>query len=280
MSNPLSTQTQWIMDMPTGFTRGFVCLFRGLRFAYIDHRELARFYLVPMFLSLLFLLGGWVLFSIYTTDLITWLWPEPTPDAWWGMKQVLWSATSFLLWIVLAVATAVISFALFSIFAAPFSDLISERVEAILGTWTPRPFSLGFLITDLGQTVRLELRRVTVKAMWLIPLFILSLIIPMVGQAIYLLVGGYLLSKLTGMDFIDWCAARRGWSWKKRLAFANQHRWAVTGLGTAVVLSLMIPLAFVVIWPGAVAGGAILFTSLQETRSDPHAAPTEKQLTD
>jgi CysZ protein len=162
----------------------------------------------------------------------------------------------------LALATTVIAVVLFSLFAAPFSDLISERVETILGTWTPRPFSLRFIVTDLGQTLKLELRRVAIKAVWLIPLFILSLIIPMVGQAVYLLVGGYLLSKLTGMDYIDWCAARRGWSWKRRVAFAAEHRWAVTGLGTAVVLSLMIPLAFVIIWPGAVAGGAILFTSL------------------
>jgi CysZ protein len=231
-----------------------------------------------MILCLLFLLGGWVLFGIYTTDLIAWLWPEPSPDAWWGTKQILWSATSFLLWIILALATTVIAFVLFSLFAAPFSDLISERVEAILGTWTPRPVSLKFLITDLGQTVRLELRRVAIKAVWLIPLFLLSLILPVVGQAVYLLVGGYLLSKLTGMDFIDWCAARRGWSWKERLAFANQHRWAVTGLGTAVVLSLMIPLAFVIVWPGAVAGGAILFTSLQESRTDANTDPDKQDL--
>ena len=122
---------------------------------------------------------------------------------------------------------------------------------------------------DLWQTVRLELRRVATKAAWLLPLFALSLIIPVIGQAIYLLAGGYLLSKLTGTDYIDWCAARRGWSWKTRLAFANQHRWSVIGLGTAVVLSLMIPLAFVVVWPGAVAGGTILFTSLHQDSANP-----------
>ncbi|MCP4197052.1 MAG: hypothetical protein GY762_07860 [Proteobacteria bacterium] len=266
MSNTFTKQTHWIAELPAGFTRGFICLFRGLRFAYVDHRELARFYLIPMILSLLFVMSGWVLFGIYIADLITWLWPEPSPEAWWGAKLVLWNATSFLLWIILALATTVIAFVLFSLFAAPFSDLISERVETILGTWTPRPFSLGFMISDLGQTLKLELRRVAVKAVWLIPLFILSLIIPMVGQAVYLLVGGYLLSRLTGMDYIDWCAARRGWSWKKRVAFTAEHRWAVTGLGTAVVLSLMIPLAFVVIWPGAVAGGTILFTSLHKDR--------------
>ncbi|MCP4602171.1 MAG: hypothetical protein GY847_16925 [Proteobacteria bacterium] len=251
-----------------GFTTGFLSLFRGFCFVYSEHRELARFYLPPMFLALVFLIGSWVLFALNIDDLINAFWSEPSPQAWWGIQHFFWQTLSILLWIILAVTTTVLTVAVFAVVAAPFSDFISERVEGILGTWTPRPFSLKFVLADLGQTIRLELTRLALKLAWLVPLFLLSLIIPAIGHFIYVFLGGYLLSKFIGMDYIDWCAARRGWTWKERLAFAKTHRFALAGLGTAVLLLLMIPLAFVFVWPAAVAAGAILFNSIYSEPSD------------
>ncbi|MDJ0763251.1 MAG: EI24 domain-containing protein [Myxococcota bacterium] len=247
-----------------GFAQGFACLFKGLRCVYIEHRELARFYVPPMIFSFLFLIAGWILFATYAGRMVAYIWSEPDPEAWWGILSFLWQAVSVLLWIILAIGAAVLTAILFTVFAAPFSDLISERVEGILGTWEPRPFSVKFLIADLGQTLRFELTRAGIKLAWLAPLFLLSLLVPVVGQALYIGLGGYLLSKFTGMDYIDWCAARRGWTWKERFAFAKRHRFALAGFGSAVLLSLMIPLAFVIVWPAAVAGGAILFTSIHK----------------
>jgi CysZ protein len=250
-----------------GFAQGFLSLFRGLRFVYVDHRELARFYLPPMFLAIIFLIAGWVVFAMNADDIVRALWPEPGPDVLWGLARAVWRAAAVALWVILALATAVIAMVLFSVFAAPFSDLISERVEGILGTWTPRPFSLKFMIADLGQTVRFEAIRAGIKIAWLAPLFVLSMLIPVAGQAFYVVFGGYLLSKYLGMDYVDWCAARRGWTWKRRFEFAKKHRFAFSGLGTAVILSLMVPLAFVLVWPAAVAAGAILFTSIHKEDS-------------
>ncbi|MCP4677975.1 MAG: hypothetical protein GY854_21160 [Deltaproteobacteria bacterium] len=264
----LALGTEEVKATAVGFAAGFKCLFSGLRFVYVDHRELARFYLPPMVLALIFLVVGGTLFALNVDDLINLFWSEPDPETWFGVQHFAWRALSFLIWIALALATAVITMVLFSIFAAPFSDFISERVEGILGTWTPRPFSFKFMMNDLGQTIRFELTRAGIKLAWLVPLFILNLVVPVIGPAIYVFLGGYILSKYTGMDYIDWCAARRGWSWKERFAFAKKHRFALAGLGSAVVLSLMIPLAFVFVWPAAVAGGAILFTTLHsETKN-------------
>ena len=258
----LVRRTEEVKATAVGFAEGFKCLFRGLRFVYVDHRELARFYLPPMLLALVFLIIGWTLFALNVDSLITTFWSEPDPEAWFGVQHFAWKALSFLIWIVLALATAVTTMVFFSIFAAPFSDFISERAEGILGTWKPRPFSFKFMMSDLGQTIQFELTRAAIKLAWLVPLFILSLVVPVIGQAVYVFFGGYILSKYTGMDYIDWCAARRGWTWKERFAFAKKHRFALAGLGSAVVLSLMVPLAFVFVWPAAVAGGAILFNTL------------------
>ena len=248
-----------------GFVGGFLSVLKGLRIVYVDHRELAKWYLPPMLLSVLFVVGSWFLFWGVAEDIVQWIWPEPNTEAWWGFKHHLWQAASVVLFVTLAVVTAISTVFLFSIFAAPFSDILSEKVEVIQGTWSPQAFSLGFLVKDVLTTISLEMIRFAVKLMWLIPLFALSVIVPVVGHLVYVFFGGYFLAKYTGMDYIDWCAARRGWPWKERLTFARTHRFALAGFGTAVILSLMVPLLFVVVWPGAVAGGTVLFLRLTGT---------------
>lgn len=259
-----------------GFAAGFRCLPRGVRLVYVEHREILLYALFPMVLAALFVVGAWAAFWFYNDDILRWVWAEPGADAWLGMKHTLWRAAAVLLWAVLAVATVVSTVFLFSIFAAPFSDIISERVEGVLGTWTPRRFSLRLLVSDLWHTVSLELLRLAVKIGWLLPLFILSFVVPVVGHLVYALLGGYFLCKHTGMDYIDWCAARRGWTWRERLAFAKRHRFALLGLGAGVALSFMVPLLFVAVWPAAVAAGAILFADLREKEEAGNLSMLEK----
>lgn len=261
VKNPL-TKVAGLAKRALGFGDGFGCLIKGARFVYLDHRELARIYIVPMILSFFFIVGGLVLFGLYAADIINSFWSEPDKETWWGVLHVLWQILAVVLWLVFALVSALLAAGLFALVAAPFSDLLSENVEGIIGSWEARPFSLKFMLRDLGYTVRLEVFRASVKIAWLVPLFVVNLVVPVIGSWIYIIVGGYLLSKYTGMDYIDWCAARRGWSWQDRLAFAKRHRLPLAGLGTAVILALMIPLAFVVVWPAAVAGGAMLFNSL------------------
>lgn len=242
-----------------GFFAGFKCLFTGLHFAYgRQHRELAAFYLPPMLFGILVLIAGWIVFGRVVDDIVALVWSEP--EAWY--LYALWKILSALLWVICAAGTAVVAVFCIMIAAAPVSDFISERVEGILGTWTPRPFSVRFLLRDLGSTVLLELRRALIKLAWLVPLFLASLFIPVVGQIAYIVVGGYILAKYLGMDYVDWSLARRGYSWRERFAFAKAHRAALLGFGTAVILALIVPFGFIAVWPGAVAGGTILCTRL------------------
>jgi len=242
-----------------GFAAGFRYLFSGLRFAYGQHRELAALYLPPMLFGIVLLVVGWIVFYYVVDDIVSLVWSEP--ENWF--LYALWRIVSFLLWIICAAGTALIAVVAMMIAAAPLSDFISERVEGILGTWTPRPFSVGFLLRDLGSTVLLELRRALIKLAWLLPLFVASLFIPVVGQIAYIVLGGYLLAKFLGMDYVDWSLARRGYSWRERFAFAKAHRAALLGFGTAVLLALIVPFGFIAVWPGAVAGGTMLCTSLE-----------------
>jgi CysZ protein len=242
-----------------GFAAGFGLLFTGLKFAYAQHRGLARFYLPPMLFGTLMLIAGWALFAHFVDDIVAFVWSEPEN---WAL-HLLWKLASFLVWIVCAAGTALIAVVLMMIAAAPLSDVISERVEGILGSWTPRPFGLRFLLRDLGATLLLELRRALIKVAWLLPLFLASLLIPVIGQIAYMVIGGYLLAKFLGMDYVDWCLARRGYGWRERFAFAKRNRWALVGFGSAVMLAMVVPFGFIAVWPGAVAGGTILCLRLE-----------------
>lgn len=253
-----------------GFGAGFRHLFKGLRFAYVDHgRQLARYYLPPMFLGLTILGAGFVTFWLTEDRVVEWavelIWSEPGEDS-WTATHVLWNVFSVvigaLVWAIYGAGTIVASMLLFMLAAAVFNDLISERVEGVLGTWEPRPFDVRFLLGDLGHSLLLELMRLWVKLRLLLPLLIVTYFIPVVGQLAYVVVGGYFLAKYLGMDYVDWALARRGYRWRERFEFAKRHKWALVGFGTAVVLALMIPLGFVAAWPGAVAGGTMLCVSL------------------
>ncbi len=256
-------------DSAVGFYAGFMCLFKGFRFAYKEHDDLLKYCIPPMLLAIGMVLGGWIYFGVSVGGWIDWLWSEPNPESFWGIWHALWSfltpVISVLLFIILAAAVAVFTVIIYSILAAPFSDFISEQAEGKLGTWDPRPFSFKFMMVDLWHTVKMELFRTGLKAMWLVPLLIANFVIPVVGPVLYTVLGTYILCKHTGMDYVDWCAARRGWGYKKRLAFAKKHRFAYCGLGAGVVLFLMIPGAYAIVWPAAVSGGAILFTTLQKS---------------
>jgi len=251
-----------------GYAAGFRCLFEGLRFAYVRHgRRLARFYLPPMAIGLIVMVAGWNLFYRFNDDIVAWLWAEPLSRDWdwqwaWWLAHAGWRIVHVLLFAILAFATVVVSLLVFMLAAAPFNDLMSEQVEGILGTWEPRPFSVGFLLRDLGHSLVLELARLGVKAAWLVPLLVVSSVIPVVGQLFYIVFGGYLLAKFRGMDYVDWALARRGYTWRERFRFAKGHRWALAGFGTAMILLMLIPLGFVAVWPGAVAGGTMLCTRL------------------
>jgi CysZ protein len=215
-----------------------------------------------MVLALVLITGAWILLYHTVDSAIAWIWPKPDGDAWWGVLHFLYNALKVVLWLLLSVGATLLTVFTYSLLAAPFSDTLSEQVEAILGTWSAGEFSLAFMFKDLGETVKLEISRLGVKLAWLVPLFVLSIVLPIPGHLLNVGVGGYILCKYTGMDYVDWCAARRGWSWEERLAFAKRHRAAILGLGAAVVLSFFIPLLFVFVWPAAVAAGTLLFTDL------------------
>jgi CysZ protein len=243
------------------FFRGLSYPLRGYR-VLREHRDLARYGRGPIVLTALALLASLGLASAYHDDLLNWLWsaPDPAQHAWLAFLHGLARALSFLLSLVLLVVLCV---SLSSVLAAPFNDALSEALEARVAGREPRRFSLSHLLVDLLRTVGLELFKLLLYAAVMGPLWLLSWVVPGVGQGAYLVALVLFTTAYFALDYVDWPAARRGWPIRARLALLGRHPWLMFGFGLAVWACLFVPLLNLFFMPLSVAGGTLLFLDLE-----------------
>lgn len=256
-----------VVTSPVGFLRGVTYVLRGMRFVYVQHPSLARYWVFPILITGASLAAVFYGAGSYYDDLGGAVW-SLFPESWneatgWlgGLLRALRGLIEFLAGVLITLLGLVLVLVVSAVVAAPFNDALSEAVEHILTGETAPPFSLRRMVADVARTVRLELLKVMLYLAVVGPMFLASFVIPGVGQAVSL-VGFALTAIYLGIDYVDWPAARRDWSVRDRLGFARRHLPAVAGFGTGVWLLLFIPLVNLLFMPAAVAGGTILFLSL------------------
>jgi len=263
---------------PIGFARGLSYALRGMRFVYLQHPQLARYWVFPV------LITGFALGAVfygagsYYDDLGGAVW-SLFPESWNEVTGWVGGLLSALRWLIELIAGILITLlglvlvlVFSSVVAAPFNDALSEAVEHILTGESAPPFSFSRMLADIARTVRLELLKVLLYLAVVGPMFLASFVIPGLGQVISL-VGFALTAAYLGIDYVDWPAARRNWSVRDRVAFTRRQLPAVAGFGTGVWLLLFIPLVNLFFMPAAVAGGTMLFLELQEGGSPPGGEP-------
>lgn len=257
-----------VAKSPVGFARGLSYVLRGMRFVYLQHPKLARYWAFPIVITALALIAVFYGASRYYGDLGAAMW-SLFPQSWSeavGWVGVLVSALHWLIEVIagilIAVLGLVVVLVLSSIVAAPFNDALSEAVERIATGESAPPFSFGHMVTDIVRTIRIELLKVLVYVAVVGPMFLASFLIPGLGQLISL-VGFALTAIYLGVDYLDWPAARRNWSVSDRVAFTRRQLPAVAGFGTGVWVLLFVPLVNLLFMPAAVAGGTMLFLALQ-----------------
>jgi CysZ protein len=243
------------------FFRGLSYPLRGYR-ALRRHRELSRYARAPILLTGCALVASVVLASLYHDDLLGLLWPVPDANghALLALLHGVVRALSFVLSLALLVFVCV---SLSTVLAAPFNDALSEALEA-LETGRPAPrFSLSHLLVDLLRTAGLELFRLSLYMLVMGPLWVLSWLVPGVGQTLYLVALVLFTTAYFALDYVDWPAARRGWPIRARLALLGRHPWLMFGFGLAVWGCLFVPLLNLAFMPLSVAGGTLLFLDLE-----------------
>lgn len=243
-----------------GFFAAFAYLFKGMRFIFLEHASLVRFWVWPIVITaaahLTVVWGTWM----FHNEILSLVWPEGVT----GFLLVLRWVVRILLFFTMLLTGLTIVYSSTSIVAAPFNDALSERVEIIRKGLDPMPFSLRRLLGGLAMSLTLTAIRLFFYVAVMAVAFLLSLLLPAVGQAllaVFLLVFTWLY--LT-YDTMDWALARRELVFAERLGFIRRHLRPCLGLGLALWLVMSIPIVSLFLMPAGVAAGTLLASRLDE----------------
>lgn len=250
--------------LSVGYWSGLKYPFKGMRFIYGQHPELAKIWIFPIIITLGFLILLFLGSNEFHAALTNMMWEEPTGDGFGAsIGRFFHGFVEILVWLLMMVAGLLIVVVTSTVVAAPFNDALSEAVECIVTGTEPKPFSLGVVLRDTVRTVGLELLKLLLYALVMVPLFLASLVVPVVGQILYTVFGFFFTATYFAIDYVDWPASRQNRGIGYRLELIRQNFLPMLGFGSGVWLCLFIPLVNLLFMPAAVAGGTLLFLDLQ-----------------
>jgi len=234
-----------------GFAVGAGYLLRGLRLAFAPGVRL--YALGPILITtVVFALAVWAGVHYFGALLDGLL---PASHGTWG------TALRTLLWPLFAIATVLIVYFGFTLaanlVAAPFNELLAERVEAHLGGSRQQPGGLADLARDFVPAMLSELRKFSHYLLWAIP-FGLAFLVP----------GLNLAAPFLWMAFMAWMLALEYVAYpmaNHRLRFATvrrtlrARRMLGLGFGAGVLGATLIPFLNILAMPAAVAGATAMW---------------------
>ena len=234
------------MQCVTDIWRGFSTFIKGVIWLFERPKYLILL-MIPVFLGILFLIGGFSLFVYYGDQLFSWV-MFSKPQAWWWLP--VYYFVKILLYLAVFMICLLSSLLIVNIISSPIYEIVSVAVEReIMGS---KVVEIGILesIGLIGEEIK--------KVLFILGVSILLLFIPGINVISFIIT-----AFLVGWNFYDYPLARRGWSFKERFSFVMKDCWAVMGFG----LWLLIPLLQVVLFPLAVVGGTMLsLDSIKEGR--------------
>ncbi|HPQ69763.1 MAG TPA: EI24 domain-containing protein [bacterium] len=247
-------------------TDGFFTAFRGLSYL-AGNSSLWTLAVLPVLLNIVLFIGGIWAYVHFFPDLLGAIMDQP--DAWY-----MWIVYVLLiLLLVVAFALVVIfSFTLLGcIIAAPFLDLLSEKVERLLGRQGPERGLRG-AIADMGNGVVMSLVTLTLFIVTQLALLLLWLV-PVVGQIVYAVLSPLAGGLFFGAEFFDFPLGHRDLTAARRWAFVREHLPEAIGFGLAVFMTTLVPLLNFLMLPAATVGATLLVDRLEKEKAPdaPHA---------
>jgi len=248
-----------------GLIRGFSFAFKGLGHL-LGNPSLWGWSALPVVLNIALFIGGIWAYIHFFPDLLGMIMDKP--DIWY-------------MWIVyvLLIILLVVAFALVVIFgftavgciiAAPFLDLLSEKVEKQLGR-VEEGGGFRQALGDMGKGLLTGL--VTVVFFILSQLILLLLwFLPVIGGIAYAvmapLVGGFFLA----YEFHDFPLGRRHLTARQRFSYVMARLSETLGFGLAIFLTTMVPLVNFLYLPAATVGATLLVRDQEEREGETPAA--------
>lgn len=247
-----------------GYWTGFSYPFKGLKFVYVEHPGLVRYWIFPILITLVAFCGaGWASWH-YSDALVDSFWATPVGDGWLdAVLRFFHSALAFVFSILLWGLSTMVLVLLTSVIAAPFNGALSAAVERLATGREVADEGIAALVRDVWRTILLELMKLALFLLVMVPLFVLQWVIPGVGSVLYAVFSFVFTSWFWAIDYVDWPAERRGWTPGQRLANARKRFVPMFGFGCGVWLFLFVPLLNLFFMPAAVAGGTLLFLDME-----------------
>ncbi len=251
-----------ILHSKPSFVRGFTAPLRGMQLL-LSTPGVKRYALLPLIANI-------ILYSIVLVLVIVLLanW-DPQVGEWtfWGHVGGWMAATinwmlAVLKWLVTIPAFFVISYFTFTMMgmtvAAPFNDMLSERVErALCETKEEQRIPLRVTGKLMVLSILDALRILGMQIVFML-LAVPLLFIPIIGFLPMLLVIAY----FTGLGFFDVSMARNSLRARHKKPITAERRSELLGLGLCMELLFMIPFAGIVLLPLGVAGATILYCEI------------------
>jgi CysZ protein len=246
LPGPLRRLAAGAWHVPAGFT----FLFRNPR--------LLPLAILPVVLVMVFVVGGLVVGALVGASVEPRLAPGPGEAAPWVAFMA-----SLLLWTAALGAGMVLGVGLALVLAAPVLDLLSRRVEALVrGATFEHARGLRFEV--------LESLRGSFYFLAAAPGVLLLGLIPVVGPLLAAVWGAWALA----FQLTDPPLSRRGLSFREKRAWHWRWRAESEGFGLAGMLTLLIPLANLLLAPALAVGGTLLVLSLEEVGAAASARPS------
>ncbi len=231
-----------------GLIDGLLLPLQGLRLVF--QPGFRRYVIVPLLLNILiFWLLAW-LGSHYFDGFMNHYLPE---DTWWSFLRPV-------LWVVFALAYAMLMFYGFTILAnliaSPFNSVLAARIEEQLTGQRPEGAESGVLAA-IVPAVRAELNKLLYMATRMLPLLVLlalSALIPglnLVVTALWLLAGFWFLT----LEYLDYPMANHDLAPQRQRELLRQRRFKSLAFGAGVT-GMMLVLGFVAM-PASVAGATL-----------------------
>ncbi|WP_129839041.1 EI24 domain-containing protein [Streptomyces sp. RFCAC02] len=240
-----------------GFATGLRYLLLGQRWVFGRPRQLL-FGLLPALITFVLYAAALVALAVWAGDIA--VWATPFADDWGSPWQSVLRAVFALLLVGAGVLLAVLTFAAVTLLVGePFYEALSERVEDSVGGAPPGPDRS--LWGDLVVSVRDSVQVLWRVALFTVPLFFLGFV-PVLGQTVVPVLGFAVSGFFLTVELTSVAMERRGLSVPERVRILRGGMGTALGFGVPLVVLFLVPLAAVVLMPGAVAGAALLVRDL------------------
>lgn len=236
------------------FARGFSYPLRAAKF--LGKRPgLLKYLAIPFSINVLvFSLSVYFGLDLFQSLLETY---APSSEVWYGM--ILY----YLAWTVALLLTTVIVFFSFTIvgnlIASPFNELLSERTEGLLvGRQADERFSFGRFWKEAGQTLLVEIKKLSVFLLGMVLLLAINLI-PGIGSLIYAVLAPIFTLFFLLIEYMAFVLMRKQLTFSQQRQYITARPVLMAGFACSIFCMLAIPFLQFFCIPLAVVGATLLW---------------------